>query len=163
MNICKIMIVSAAIGSFVVSSGWAQDKASQDEQVKIYIEMMRKDIRADANAIVDEAMGLDPAGKAIFQGIYDKYAKEVAVIWDQRLANIMKYADHFENMTDPIAEELANKALKIQSDQLKIQKKYYGQMKAALGVRVAGRFLQVEALLNDLINLQVRSEIPLLD
>ena len=163
MNIRKIMIVSAAIGICVVSSGWAQKKAEPDDQVKIYIEMMRKDIRGDMNAFVDQAMGLDPADKAKFQGIYDAYAKEVAGIWDQRLANIMKYSDHYENMTDPIAEELASKALKLQSDQLKIQKKYYGRMKSALGARVAGRFLQVEALLNDLIDLQVRAEIPLLD
>jgi len=163
MKLFRILIAMAIIGTFIVSLGLAQEQANQNEQIKAYIEMMRKNIRAERNTIVDQAMELEPAGKAEFWGVYDKYAKEISALWDQRLANIVKYADHFENMTDPIADELATKALEIQSKQLEIQKKYYGQMKTTLGARVAGRFLQVEAMLNNLIDLQLGSEIPLID
>ena len=79
------------------------------------------------------------------------------------VANIMKYADNYENMTDTIADELAVKALEIQTQRLAIQKKYYGQMKAALGARVAVRFLQIESMLDDILDIQLGSEIPLME
>jgi len=163
MKFSRVLIAVVMIGGVLVSTGWAQEQASQDEQIKAYIEMMRKDIRTERNTIVDQAMGLEPAGKAKFWGVYDKYAGEVKSLWDQRLANIMKYADNYENMTDTIADELAVKALEIQTQRLAIQKKYYGQMKAALGARVAVRFLQIESMLDDILDIQLGSEIPLME
>ena len=163
MKLNRVLIAVVTISSFLVSIGWTQEQASQDEQIKAYIEMIRKDIRTERNTIVDQAMGLEPAGKAKFWGIYDKYANETKSLWDQRLANIMKYGDNYENMTDEIADELAATALELESQRLAIQKKYYGQMKAALGARVAVRFLQIEAMLNDILDLQIGSEIPLME
>ena len=43
-----------------------------------------------------------------------------------------------------------------------LMKKYYGQMKSALGSKVAARFLQVETALSNLIDLQLNAEIPLM-
>jgi hypothetical protein len=162
MKLCRVLLAFLAIGGFIASIGWSQEQAPLDKQINAYIEMMRKDIRAERNTIVDQAMNLEPAGKAKFWGIYDKYAGEIKGLWDQRLANIMKYADNFENMTDATADELAAKAMDIRSQRLAIQKKYYGQMKAALGARVASRFLQVEAMLDDILDIQIGSEIPLM-
>jgi len=163
MKLSRVLIAVAIISGIAISIGWAQGQETQDEQIKAYIEMMRKDIRAERNTIVDQSMNLEPAGKAKFWGIYDKYSSEVKELWDQRLANIMKYADNYEKMTDAIADELAIKALDIRSKQLAIQKKYYGQMKAALGARVAVRFLQVEAMLDNILDIQIGSEIPLME
>ena len=75
---------------------------------------------------------------------------------------IKKYSDHFEQMNDDLADELAVKALEIRSQRLEILKKYYVQMKSALRARVAGRFLQVETMLDNILDLQIGSEIPLI-
>ena len=123
--------------------------------------MMRKDLRMQKQSIVDQAMGLEAAQKAQFWGIYDTYQKELNGIWDQRIANIQKYADNYENMTDPIADELALKAIDIAQQTVTLRKKYYNQMKAAMGARVAARFLQTEAMLGNIIDLQIGSQIPL--
>lgn len=159
----KVLIAIMAVFCFSISLTCAEEQDTQKEQIKAYIEMMRKDIRAERNTIVDQAMGLEPAGKAKFWGIYDKYSNEVKGLWDQRLANIIKYSDHYDQMTDAIADELAVKALYIQSQRVEILKKYYGQVKSALGARIAGRFLQVEAMLNNIIDIQIGAEIPLMD
>jgi hypothetical protein len=163
MKLCRALIVMAAMGSFLVPIGRAQEQTIQDEQIKAYIAMMREDIREERLTIVDQAMDLQPAGKAKFWGVYDKYAGEMKVFWDGRLANIMKYADNHENMTDAIADELAIKALDLESQRQAIRKKYYGQMKNALGARIAVRFLQVEAILDHILDIQIGSEIPLME
>ena len=58
-------------------------------------------------AIVDAAMDLEAADKAKFWSVYEGYQKEMKGVWDGRLANIKKYAQNFEKMTDPVADELA--------------------------------------------------------
>lgn len=162
MRLHKVLILLVFVCCLSVPLLQAQEEATQEEQIQAYIDMMRKNLRAERNTIVDQAMNLEPAGKAQFWGIYDKYAKEGKGLWDQRLANITKYSENYDKMTDAVADELAVKAMDIQSQRLAILKKYYGQMKAALGARVAGRFLQVETMLDNILDLQIGSEIPLI-
>jgi gamma-glutamyl phosphate reductase len=147
-----------------IPAAWAQAPSAADQaQVKAYVDMMRKDIRKEAQSIVDAAMDLEAADKARFWGVYEKYQKEMTGTWDQRMANIKKYAQNFEKLSDPVAEELANTSLNIESQVTAIRKKYYGLMKAALGPKVAARFLQVEASLNHILMLQLASQIPLIE
>jgi len=74
----------------------------------------------------------------------------------------MKYADNYEKMTDATADEIALRAMDIDSQRAAIRKKYYGQMKTALGARAAARFLQTEATLDCLMDLQIGAAIPLI-
>jgi hypothetical protein len=152
----------AAAGCLLVSTAWTQAQQTQEEQTKAYIDMMRKDLRTEKQSVVDKAMGLEAGDKAKFWAVYDKYQGEVKALWDQRLGNVKKYADNYEKMTDTIADEIAMKSMDIDSQRLAIRKKYYGQMKTALGARVAARFLQTEAMLDHLIELQIGAEIPLI-
>jgi hypothetical protein len=162
MKVSRTIVVMAAVGCLLVSSAWAQQQQTRDEQMKAYIDMMRKDIRAERQTVVDQAMGLEAGDKAKFWTVYDKYQGEVKALWDQRLANIKKYADNYEKMTDVIADEIAAKSMDVDSQRAAIRKKYYGQMKAALGARVAARFLQTEMMLDSLLELQIGSELPLI-
>ena len=51
-------------------------------------------------------------------------------------------------------------AVGIETQQIAIRKKYYTQMKAALGARVAARFLQVENQMAIFVDLNIASEMP---
>jgi len=147
-----------------VPSALAQAPAAADQaQVKAYVDMMRKDIRKEAQSIVDAAMDLEAADKARFWGVYEKYQKEMTGIWDQRMANIKKFAQNFDKMTDPVAEELASTSLSVESQVTAIREKYYGLMKTAMGPKVAARFLQVEAALNHVLMLQLAAQLPLIE
>ena len=141
---------------------WAQEPASHEDQIKAYVNMLRKDVRGEWQSIVDQAMGLDAADKAKFWGVYEGYQKEMTALWDRRLANIKLYAQNFDKMTDPIADKIAAAAMANEQDNVAIRSKYYVQMKAALGSKAAGRFWQVETMLGQLIGLQLGAELPLM-
>jgi hypothetical protein len=130
--------------------------------MQAYEEMMRNDLCVQKQSIVDWAMGLEAAQKAQFWSIYDKYQKDLTALGDQRLANIKKYAANWPDTPDTIADQLAVKALDLAAQKLSLQKKYYGELKTAMGARVAARFLQVETALEHLIDLQLMSQIPLM-
>ena len=162
MNIGSCFLTFAAV--LLAGGAWAQApaKASHEDQLKAYVEMLRKDVRGDWQAIVDQAMGLEPGDKAKFWGVYDGYQKEMKSLWDRRLANIKLYAQNFDKLTDPVADKIATAAMANEQDNLAIRNKYYGQMKAALGPKTAARFWQVETMLGQLIGLQIGAEVPLM-
>ena len=162
MRINKTIVVMAALGCLLISTLWAQGQQAQDKQLQAYVDMMRKNLRTERQSIVDQAMELDAGGKAKFWTVYEKYQGELKTVWDQRLANIKKYGDNYEMMTDAVADELAIKAMDIDSQRAAIRKKYYTQMKTALGAKAAVRFLQIEVVLDHLLDLQIGAEVPLI-
>ena len=160
MRFCKIALVVWTVGCLVTAPAWTQ--ALNDKDTQAYADMMRKDLRTQKQSLVDQAMGLEAAQKAQFWTIYDGYQKALNAIWDQRVANIKKYADNFEKMTDTVADELANTMLNIEGQRTALKKQYYTEYKTKMGARVAARFLQVEATIGALMDLQIGTQIPIL-
>jgi hypothetical protein len=156
----KAMFVLVAAGFLFSSPAWAQ-VANQNE-VKAYIDLMRKDMRKEKQSIVDQAMELDAAQKSQFWAIYADYQVALDKIWDQRIANINMYADNVDKMTDAISDQLATKMVDLEGQRTTLRKKYYDVYKQKMGARIAARFLQVEFSLACLIDLQLAAEIPLL-
>lgn len=145
-----------------LAMGQTAGTATSEKTMKDYTDLLRKDLRKEKSSVVDLAMNLDSAQKAKFYPIYQNYEKELSAIWDKRLANIKKYAENYPDVSDAVADELVANAQASQSARSALWKKYYGQMKTALGAKVAARFLQVETALSNLIDLQLNSEIPLM-
>ena len=155
----------AILGTLLLTSlavGQTADRSTAEKTTKEYVDLLRKDLRKGKSSVVDQAMALDSAQKAKFYPIYEKYEKELALIWDKRIANIKKYAENYPNVSDAVADVLAANAQASQTERLALSKKYYGQIKSSLGSKVAARFLQVENALSNLIDLQLTSEIPLM-
>jgi len=107
-------------------------------------------------------MGLDAANKSQFWALYTDYQTALDAIWDQRIANIKKYAENVDKMTDVIADQLAVKMMDLEGQRASLRNKYYKLYKEKMGARIAARFLQVEYSLAMLIDLQLSSEIPIL-
>jgi hypothetical protein len=143
-------------------AGTAFAQAASEKDLKPYIDTLRKDIRTEKQSLVDQAMGLEAAQKSQFWTIYNAYQTELNVIGDQRVANIKKYAENFQKMTDEIADQLAGKMLDIEQQRTVLKKKYYAAFKEKMGARVAARFLQVETMLGAALELQLGAEIPIL-
>ncbi len=160
MKSCRIVLVVLTVGWLVTTLAWAQ--APEDKSTQAYIDLFRKDLRVEKQSLVDQAMGLEAAQKAQFWTIYEGYQNELNAIWDQRLANIKKYADNFDKMTDPVADELASKMMDIEGQTTALRKKYYAEFKAKMGARVAARFLQTEATIGALMDIQIGTRIPII-
>ena len=86
---------------------------------------------------------------------------ELAEIVDRRIAIIKDYAASFSSMTDDKAADLAKTSFKIESDRSKLREKYYKKMRKELGGVIAARFWQVDGLIQDLLDLQIAQELPI--
>jgi hypothetical protein len=145
------------------TSLWAQAAGvPSNETFKALLEAARKDLRTEKQALIDKAMALDAGDKAKFWAIYQGFQKELDAIWDVRLANVKKYAESYQSMTDAVANELVSSALDNEQQLTALKKKYYPQFKSALGAKPAARWLQAETTMGTLAMLQLLSQVPLL-
>jgi hypothetical protein len=163
MRHLKTVLLFVAAAWFVAGPAWAQTAAKPDDkQAQAMFDAMRKDLRKEKQSYVDQAMNLDAAQKSQFWAIYKDYQTALDKIWDMRYENIKKYADTIDNMTDPVADQLAVKMMDLESQRSALRKKYYAAIKEKMGARTAARFLQVETTLAYLIDLQLAADIPII-
>lgn len=126
------------------------------------IELMRSDIRTEKRAIVTKAMHLDEAQGTKFWPVYSEYEAELTKMNDQRVALIKDYAAVYNSMTDKDASTLIGRSFKLEEGRTSLLKKYVSKMGKAVDMKTAARWAQVEYALDAAIDLQIASELPLL-
>jgi Spy/CpxP family protein refolding chaperone len=137
--------------------------AAAQEGTDAYIELLRSDVRADKQAIVTAAMELTDAESQAFWPIYREYETERTELGDRALDLIKRYAQNLESKTPETTRTLAAEWFKLQDDRNKLMKKYHGKVEKAMTPEIAMRWTQVEYRVWLLLQLQLASEIPLIE
>jgi hypothetical protein len=152
---------SAAIAQSTPAAGSASADTSKQNLAQ-EIKMLRKDVRAEKQKIMGAAMGLDADQAKKFWPIYKDYDKQLAKLNDVRVGNITAYAENYSNMTENKADEIVNGAISYHKKRIDLLANTYDKVRGALGAPLAARFVQVESQLNNLIDLQIGSNLPLI-
>jgi hypothetical protein len=156
-NMIRRLLAMVTLAALVVpGAAMAQDQEK-------YLELLRSDLRADKTAIVTTAMQLSDAEAEKFWPVYREYEKELASHNDKVVTLIKSYAAAYETMDDAKAKELANSWFKLQDERLNLRKSYYKKAEKAVSSTIAAQWLQVENQLGLLIDLQIASQMPLLE
>ena len=138
------------------SAGTSKQNIAED------IKLLRKDVRAEKQKIMGAAMALDADQSKKFWPIYKEYDRQLTKLNDVRLGNITAFAQNYSNMTDNKADELVNGAIAYHKKRIDLLANTYDKVRGALGSPLAARFVQVESTLNNLIDLQIQSNLPLM-
>jgi hypothetical protein len=157
-------VIPEAVPEAQAPSGAASSQSTaetRDLNLRAYVELLRADVRGQKAAILTEMMGFTEAEDKAFWPIYREYEMEMAKLNDERLAGIKEYAEHFEQVSDTLADKLVKKALDLESRRTALKGKYYDRFKSALSPKTAARFVQVESQLLMLIDLQIASSLPI--
>jgi hypothetical protein len=125
-------------------------------------ELLRSDLRTQKRALVTQAMQLNDEQSAKFWPVYSEFETELTKINDQRVTMIKDYAAAYNSMTDQAAKDLIKRGFKLQESRTSLLKKYVNKMSKAVDVKTAARWAQVEHALDSAIDLQIASELPLL-
>ncbi len=133
---------------------------SRESNLRVYVELLRSDLRTQKVAIIAEMMQFNEADDKKFWPIYREYETELAKINDDRIALIADYAASYEGMTDAIADRIALGALDLEGRRNELKSKYYARFKAALSPLTAAKFLQVENQILLLLDLQIAAALP---
>jgi hypothetical protein len=134
-------------------SQWAPD---QD------LELLRKDLRSQKKQIIAANMDLTDTEAEKFWPVYDRYAADLAKIYDTKIALVEEYLDNYNTMSGDEAEVYLRRRAAVEENVMQLRLKYVPEFRRVLSGRQAALFFQIEWRLDLLINLQL-AQAPLID
>ena len=139
---------------------FAQDDA---ERAAIHgaIEMQRQVTEAQRTMIVTDNVPLTITEAEQFWPLYREYRADVAELNDRRLTIIEEYVKNWESLADEEAMNLLNSSFRLETDRVKLSKKYSKKLKKVMPGAKVVRFMQIERRLDAVIELKLSSSIPL--
>jgi hypothetical protein len=93
--------------------------------------------------------------------VYDQYAAEMTKLGDQKYALIKEYAQGFGTVTDAQAQSLLNRTLSLDESIAQLRIKYVPMINNVLPGTKTATFFQIDRRLTGLMDLQIASQIPL--
>jgi hypothetical protein len=166
-----LLAVLALSGAVIMgqSSAFAQDSAAQQptagqssqSSLDQDIELLRKDIRSQKKQVIAANLQLTDTEAQAFWPVYDQYTAELAKINNEKYAVIKEYAESNGNMTDAQADDWSKRILKFDADVAALRQKYQPAFRKVLPAKKAARYEQVERTTQMLIDVQLASQIPL--
>jgi hypothetical protein len=159
----RTLWAALAIAAVMAIGGVAKAQAQSSTGIESYIEMLRTDVKSARKAIIDAALDLPDDKANAFWPVYRKYQLDLDSWGDKRMAVIKDYAANYESMTDKKAEELAKTVFSNHKSRIAMLEKYYKEFSKVIGPTAAARLTQVEMAMNSVIDLQIATELPLIE
>lgn len=125
------------------------------------IQLLRKDLRSEKKQIVAVNMLLTEAEAQKFWPVYDEYTAEAVKINDARLSVIKEYAANYEKLSDAQAEVLVKRWTDTDESAVQLRTKYLPIFQKVLPGKKVARFFQIDRRIGSIMDLQMASEIPL--
>jgi hypothetical protein len=126
------------------------------------IELLKKDLRSQKKQIVAANMQLTDTEAEKFWPIYDRYAADLAAIYDTKIALVGEYLDNYTTMNGDEAEGYLRRRAAVEEDVMQLRLKYLPAFRKVLSGRQTTLFFQIEWRLDLLTNLQL-AQAPLID
>jgi hypothetical protein len=127
------------------------------------LEMIRDMVQIERKSVVAEELGLTGAESTEFWPVYDAYVAEREVINDRVLKIVTDYAANYLNMSDEMATAMVDQYFDVEADRLKLRRKYVRELDDVLPPKKLARFVQIENKLDAIVQVDMASEIPLVE
>ena len=147
-------------GLAVYTPSFAQGSA---ETHKGAIELTRAVIKLEKKEIIAKNMDLTSDEKAQFWALYEKYQDKMDLVGDRRVKLITDYADSLKSggPSDEKAWIMLDDYLSYETERLTTRKSFVEKFRKVLPARKVTRFFQIENKLEAIINIELASQIPL--
>lgn len=156
----KFTLAAAAVFAFLSTAAIAQEQVDV-ASLNAAIETQRQITETQRQLIVDQNLTLTAAESEHFWPLYREYRADVAKLNDRFVKLVQRYAKQFETLGDQEAMDLLNDSLSIESDRIKLAKKYSKKFAKFMPGNKVARFMQIESRLDAILNLKVKNSIPL--
>lgn len=150
----KLFILAAAV---VLSATFLKAQTADPE-----LDYIKKAYSKEKKAIVNEYMKLDEQGGTKFWPVYDAYEASREKLAVQRIGLLDEYDTNADKLTDELADKLAKALLANNVSLDKLNQKYYGKMKKAVGALSAAKFMQLEVYLQTTWRSVLQELVPLI-
>jgi outer membrane murein-binding lipoprotein Lpp len=125
------------------------------------IELMRKDIRSMRKQLVAANLKLTDTEATKFWPVYDQYIAELVKINNTKYQLLQEYFNSYGQLTDEQADSMTTRLLKLDVSVAELRQKYQPMFRAAVPAKVTASFFQLDRRIAMMIDLQLGSQIPL--
>ncbi len=126
------------------------------------IEMFQSIFKVEKKALLMDFLKLSEEDATAFWPVYEAFEADRQELAKKRIALIYKYAEEYETLDAEQADELAMESFKIRAAHEKLHKSYYKKVKKAVGAIRAAQCIQFERFIDNEIDNQVNSNMPLI-
>ena len=140
-------------------TGTLSDQVVSDEDIKL----LRKDLRSLKKQIIAMNLELTETEAQHFWPIYDRYTAELATILDKKYALLKTYHQNYYSMTDGQAEDYIKGRTEVEAAVTQLRLKYFPIFHKVISGRSTALFLQIDWRLGTMLDLQIASEMPLIE
>jgi len=125
------------------------------------IALLRQDIRSSKKQLIAANLTLTDTEATKFWPVYDQYTAELTTINDTKYALIKEYATNWGSVNDEQAASLIKRSLAADDAIAQLRSKYVPIFGQVLPGKKVATFFQLDRRLSNLIDLQLASQIPL--
>jgi hypothetical protein len=148
------------IGTMVCFSAAGQD--AQGRLPESEIALLRADIQTKKTDILQQNLTLSDEQAKTFWPLQRSYESDLSKLGDQRLEVIREYAKNWDNLANDTAKDLGRRLLDYQKKRVALRGRYFDRMSKGISPTVAAKFFQVEMQLEDMVDLEIASSLPLI-
>ena len=123
--------------------------------------LLRMDIRSKKKQLTAANLKLTDAEATKFWPVYDEHTAELVKINDEKFALIQEYADHWGRMTNEQASSFIRRWLDVDIAIVQLRQRYVPRVTQVLNGNKAATFFQLDRRLSMMIDLQLASQMPL--
>jgi hypothetical protein len=119
------------------------------------IQLLKSNIRSQKKQIVAANMDLTDAESEKFWPVYNRYAEDLAKIYDNKIALFQEYLENRDSMSGEQAESYLRRRAAVEEDIMQVRLKYLPEFRKVLTGRETALFYQIDWRLDLMINLQL--------
>jgi Spy/CpxP family protein refolding chaperone len=147
--------------TFAQSSGQSQASTADKNAQAQDVEIMRKDIRSTRKQLVAANLNLTADQATKFWPVYDQYINELVTINNTKYDLLKEYFNSYGDITDAQADSMSTRLLQLDVNVAQLRQKYQANFRAVLPAKLAATFFQIDRRIAMMIDLQLASQIPL--
>jgi len=154
-------------GSWMLSGPIAHAQTTSSQQATDHVisdqdlSLLRKDLRSKRKQLIAANLKLTDTEAAKFWPVYDQYMQELIAINDKKFGLIQDYADNWGKMTNEQSLSFARQWLDMDIQIAQLRQKYLPIVSKVLDGKKTATFFQLDRRIATMLELQVSSQIPL--
>ena len=154
-----IRMLAIAVGLVL---GWGI-AAAQDADMEATFEMVRGFMENERETMIEEELRLTDAEAEGFWPIYEAYRAEIDVLQNRYASLISEYAENYDALSDETAQHIVDEYFEIENGLLAVREAYVERFTEILSIQKTTRFYQIENRIDNVADLALMREIPLID
>jgi Spy/CpxP family protein refolding chaperone len=159
----KLVVAALILGGTLLHVHTLSAQQTASGGIDQDIQLLRKDLRSERKQIVAANVPLTDTQAQKFWPVYEDYTAEMVKINDTKVAVIKDYAANYQSLSDAQAENLIKKWTEADKALIDLRIKYIPIFEKVLPGKTAARFFQIDRRIGTMLDLQLASEIPLVE